>query len=432
MRADGSAEDSLAPVDQQLLSVAKGIAEQLCQCAIWDGPDTCHWEGPDRLDVETSDSRIEIVDLGSDLYHGSAGIALFLLESYRIFKRASFLKTALGGLNRAIERPPSGVFAQSFYAGSIGIAYAIEVALSLTPFERLRIAQKRMLSEVLDGPFSIPSAPLDLVNGAAGSILGLLSLHEIQKETSLLRAAAAFGRRLCGAAIWSASCCEWDVFEVQGYTSTHPMLLGLAHGASGLALALISLYQKTGDADFLTTSRGAFAYVTASYRPENGDWPDFRHYTNQGDRQSVAHFNPSWCHGVSGIALAYMVAARIDAELGQTYEELANAALGTILRLLETLSHQQVRDISLCHGTLGFCEVLNSSRDYGFDPLFSSNAHAVVRRVLSQYDKIQEIPTDLSMEYGINPALLAGLAGVGHLCLRLHSRLVRPILFVSN
>ena len=56
----------------------------------------------------------------------------------------------------------------------------------------------------------------------------------------------------------------------------HQPLTGFAHGAAGVAYALLRLGEATGDTRFLEGAEEAIAYETAVYSATARNWPDFR------------------------------------------------------------------------------------------------------------------------------------------------------------
>ena len=78
---------------------------------------------------------------------------------------------------------------------------------------------------------------MDVLNGRAGAILGMLSLYEIGRDAILLDTAISFGNRI-------SECHESSANGV-----------GFAEGPAGLAHALYRLYTATNEQRFLNSAR---------------------------------------------------------------------------------------------------------------------------------------------------------------------------------
>src|SRR5699024_9829161 len=113
----------------------------------------------------------------------------------------------------------------------------------------------------------------DLISGDAGAALGLASLADELALEELLTAARVAAARLVDTArpqVWGAA---WaDPTDPEG-----PPLLGLGHGAAGIALALGELAATHGaPAGLEAACADALAYERGWYDPDRRAWPDLR------------------------------------------------------------------------------------------------------------------------------------------------------------
>ena len=130
----------------------------------------------------------------------------------------------------------------------------------------------------------------DIIAGAAGAILGLLSLYQAKVAPTVLDRAVGCGYHLLVNRTKSDSGFRaWAT--LQGKLST-----GFSHGAAGIAYALLRLYKTMQDPTFLEAAEEAIAYERSVFSPSAGNWQDVRE-----DKPS---FMTSWCHGAPGIGLA--------------------------------------------------------------------------------------------------------------------------------
>ena len=112
-------------------------------------------------------------------------------------------------------------------------------------------------------------------------------------------AAIRHGEHLVSLASRGETGWSWDTLGTPG--ERH--LLGLAHGASGIALALAELGAATGRSDFLAAAKEAVVYERAYFRPAEGNWPDLRSFVQVGPTGEAPSML-AWCHGAPGIGLA--------------------------------------------------------------------------------------------------------------------------------
>ena len=134
---------------------------------------------------------------------------------------------------------------------------------------------------------------LDLVNGAAGLVgplaaevtTGLLPPEDLDRAAALLSVAVdhLMAHQLEGGG--------WTTLPASA------PLTGLAHGASGIAVALAQAHAALGVRGHLDAALRGLAYEDGTFDPKARNWPDFR----TGAR---GRFMLGWCAGAPGIALA--------------------------------------------------------------------------------------------------------------------------------
>ncbi|MCO4098230.1 MAG: hypothetical protein HEQ38_02315 [Gemmatimonas sp.] len=188
---------------------------------------------------------------------------------------------------------------------------------------------------------------------------------------------------------------------------------GLAHGVTGVSLALVRAGSYLQDAEAVALAESAFALERACYRPATRAWADTRDIAD-------AHTYAAWCHGAVGIGLARLSCLR---------QLPAHHGLATDLRLIaDTLSTQRVAGpANLCCGWLGQVDFLVEASSM-LDPALAVPAHrwghSVATHVLTHGYR------SLSLDEGVadGPGLWQGLAGIGYLMLRLHDPAVTSCL----
>jgi lantibiotic biosynthesis protein len=395
------AVEEIAAAD--LFDVAAAIGAKLCACAQWDARGrSCRWKdarsgAPDEPDLSSG-----------DLYGGSAGIALFLAQLHSVVPDEATKRAALGGLAHAIAFANCGASGDSFFLGASGVAYAAYHAGEALCDPALK-AQARVLAQSLACP---GGGRLDVISGAAGMIIALLALHRVMPSPELVEKAVALGEDMCARADWSEDHCSWAPMDVAGFESGAP-LAGLSHGASGLALALMRLFEVSRRPDFLLTARGAYAYEDTLFDPASSNWLDMRFARSREDAAAKGEVPAVWCHGAGGIALSRSEALRIDVERAGEHRHALDAAERATCRALAHALASTGSDATPCHGITGLCEILSL-----IDPLFEGEAVAAAQSLAAAYRETLAFPSGLP-DAGHDESLMLGDAGVGHVFLRL-------------
>ncbi|MGE5674497.1 MAG: lanthionine synthetase LanC family protein, partial [Mycobacterium leprae] len=298
-----------------LLEAARHIGSRLCTEALVDRTGRrCNWMG--RHDVEDSllaRYSVRSAALGPELYGGSAGVALFLAELYGRTGDESVRQTARAAIRRSVhymQRQPTAASPLSFFAGHLGMAYVACRLMELDPEANLDPEVAWLIGCILQER-SEPT-PLDVISGCAGAIAPLLLLARRPGLGELAEAAIRCGEEICAAARWEDGRCYFESARVIGQGMTSPPVTGFAHGASGLALALLVLYAHTGTARYRDVARGALAFEDSLYSETDRNWVDTRFPYVQEDGAIKGTFQHGWCHGAPGIALARLHGARLD------------------------------------------------------------------------------------------------------------------------
>ncbi|WP_394832283.1 type 2 lantipeptide synthetase LanM family protein [Pendulispora rubella] len=393
-RARSRAQDSAA----RALEMAWRIGESLSKSAI-RGPRSATWLG---MDPVTGESSFRLAPIGPDLYGGTAGVALFLAYLGAIAHEERFTRLAEQAAHAtrtaleesAMLRPAGG------FIGAMSGLYAL-VLLRKCWHDDAQLPRAATLHGLLDGVEEAlgRDTKLDVMHGAAGAILALLTLHEATSEPRALDVAVTAGRHLGRHAVRTAAGTAWN-------TGTgRRMLLGFSHGAAGIACALFRLaatlrrHAILADdaAVFDELSQGALSFERAHFDVSAGNWPDLR--DEVGDRFMLA-----WCHGAPGIALSRLgiLAGAPDA----TARTEVETAVKTVLASPARENHV------LCHGELGNLMILRHAANV----LDRPNWHVAIEQRL---DASLAVESSLGPRCGFSspaaaPSLMAGIAGIGY------------------
>jgi lantibiotic biosynthesis protein len=339
------------------------IADKICRDAIWQG-DTCNWMG---LATETTSAgRIVFSQaLPPDLYDGVAGVIYFLLQVYRIHPHPVILKTLKGALQQLVATDDDRLLSNGFYQGKAGVVFVIKVASQILDNQKLAELAEKKLSRLLVA--AMAEEENDIISGIAGIILLLINLYrqENKKKSELLLKAEELGALLLKRAENNQYGTSWKTLDtgphnLTGYahgaagiatalaelyseTKNEKLLHAIkeaiqfensffneqqqnwpdlrfskaadpinavcsatwCHGAAGIGLARIKVYEITGDKDCFDDVVKAFRVTVKVFQAE------------------TIH-DYSLCHGLFGQAIFILKAASLINEndiTGMVYQQ---------------------------------------------------------------------------------------------------------------
>ena len=420
------------------LDIAHRIGTRIVAHAGWDGA-ACTWQimTVDYARPESKEPVPAVAD--GSIYQGTAGIALFLAALYPHTQDPDVQRTAEGAVQYALDRAASlPVTDFAFHSGRVGIAYA--AARVGTVLER---------PDWLDAAYElvVPMAGhesqdygIDVISGAAGAIPALLQLDAMLGQDSMKAIACGLGDHLIDIAQREPAGWAWNTMPKSSVRS----LLGLAHGAAGMAHALLELYHATGNGAYRYAAEQAFLYEHQFFDAQESNWPDFRHipisdYLVAGRMDDLRddlkagrvppytlQFGEAWCHGAPGIGLTRLRAYEL---LGHPrYRAEAEAAIQATEASLDVPGSS----FSLCHGLAGNSETLLYGADILGDARLRDRAEACARWGWHTFEE-PGIPWICGTMNGVpDPSLMLGEAGIGHFYLRLYAPETPSVLFLRT
>ncbi len=359
------------------LETAERIGARLCRDALWHRG-RCNWTA-DFLDGDGTAHGA----LGSELYSGTSGIALFLHRLASLTGERIFRLTAEAALRQALGKLPE--IGGALYSGPLGVfCVAAEI--------RREFDEEMVLRKI-----EPDRSKLDVIDGSAGAIAALLNLHGRAPGARLLDAAMRHGDLLLEEASRTEDGWSWKTIEATRN------LTGFSHGASGVGWALLELYHVTQEHRFRAAAIEAFRYEQSCFNSNEQNWPDFR-----GEEPTYSVF---WCHGATGIGFARLRAWQIlnDQEL------LAEARTA----LAKVDGSPPLATFSLCHGRAGNADLLIYASEVLGEKGWLTAAEAVAQEGWERFER-RRVPWPCGLP-GANetPDLMLGLAGIGYFYLRL-------------
>ncbi|MEA5595922.1 type 2 lanthipeptide synthetase LanM family protein [Rivularia sp. UHCC 0363] len=394
----------------QLLQKVDAIAREIQARSLRANSGNVNWIG---FSYAQNAERFQFEPLGYSLYDGTCGVALFLAAADHITGKNHWSNLALDALQslRTLLHTPNELLKQKFarrigIGAGTGIASIIYSLVKISQFlSNTALLEDAQLAAKLITPELIAAdQQLDLMGGAAGAILGLLTLYQKTGESEVLDKAI-----LCGKHLLSHRVSEPEQPRAWITIAQKP-LTGFSHGAAGIAYALLRLYELTQNQAYLKAAEEGIAYEDSLFSKSALNWPDLR-------RQSG--FMVTWCHGAPGIVISRLGILSIY----PTDEIHQDVEIG-----LRTTQRYGLQDVDhLCCGNFGRIEVLLVAGQKLYSSQLLENAQKKAAWVVAKADKIGtyqlfgNLPNSL-----FNPGFFQGTAGIGYQLLRLAYPQVLP------
>ncbi|WP_254763957.1 type 2 lanthipeptide synthetase LanM family protein [Natrinema marinum] len=352
-------------------------------------------DGPGWVSI-VPESGINFYPADRSLFWGTGGIALTAAaladatgrERYRRLVDETLAPIADALATEAIAVDHGGL------QGIGSVVYVFSAVSDLLEDQRYRDAALAATDAVTARAIRDADA-LDVVEGVAGTLLGLLACYERYGDAGVLGRAVDCGERLLEART------VVDGHRVWLTTDEDAPLTGFAHGSSGIAYALARLAAATDDDRFAEATREVLAFESALYSPSRRNWP----------RSAVATdtYHDRWCHGRTGMALGRLAVGEL---LGD--ERVVADACDA---LLETATAPASHLDNLCCGNFGRVEALLSvERHTGRDDRFAAE---LARRCLARRDRDGVLSLPKHAPEFSNPTFFDGVAGPAYTLLRL-------------
>jgi lantibiotic modifying enzyme len=268
--------------------------------------------------------------------------------------------------------------------------------------ENALLDDARGLTEWMTPELSGADKKLDVVVGAAGAILGLLSLYRASGDSAVLAKAVACGEHLLSHRVsHNGAAKAWQ-------TVGDIPLTGFSHGAAGIAYALLRLHAVTGNDAYRQAALEGIEYERSAFSEAAGNWPDFR----ATESLPGGAIPVQWCHGATGIGLARIGSFGI-VPAPDIKREIEIALQTTCDFGLQAVDH-------LCCGNMGRIEALlvgaHRLGRHDWQQAALSNASKVVARAARDgaYRLFGNLPCSVT-----TPSFFRGTSGIGYQLLRL-------------
>lgn len=392
----------------------------------------------------------EVQDLRpTDLYSGRAGVCLALLEASKVldsrYLESIGSKLLRAGLDEVATSSEFGLF-----NSDAGVLLPAVRHRGLCDAARLRRAMRSYCDSVVMIASGELLPELDIISGLAGSLLLMCEFVEYFDDSWILTSIEAVSATLERTKNTRFVGASWPTMMPW----CRQPLAGLAHGASGVALALAVASQRLQRDDLMEIAQRAFDYERTLLDGPEANWRDCRvmhplaeqcrvrfgfdgqikmvkgpipdllkewHAGSFLDCTTTPSIN-AWCHGGCGILIARAAWLRLSGLSSDAILSDINVAMGRIRSDLG--SGALPANISLCHGVCSYLDAAIACSE----PDDNDVADTLVQDVLShRWADAQEdprlLPTGVPGKTEPDIGLMTGVAGYLHtLC-----RYYRPV-----
>lgn len=341
--------------------------------------------------------------VGRDVSSGMAGILLSLAEPVGEFADRTHAEVLRQGAHAlAAFGPLAGERPAGLYIGDAGVVAALLRAGQVLDDAGIVDSALRMARPAARRPVDSP----DLFHGAAGRLLVQLLLWDETGDPEILGHAIRIGDELLAMREGGPGEARWRI--PAGYADlSGKCYLGYAHGAAGIADALLDLFDVTGEQRYAETALDAVSWIARQAVPTLDDrgglgWPQV---------ENGRLHPPFWCHGATGIGRLLLHAARLGIS-----EDAADFLTPTCRSVADG---SRWSGPTSCHGLAGNIELLLDVAQWTGRHRFQDDADrlaALANAFMVESDDgcawISDAPRQITPDY------LVGYGGVALTCLR--------------
>ena len=233
-----------------------------------------------------------------NLYSGTPGVVLFLLELHHATGEQRHLRDAARGADHLMATLDARQGA-GLYTGLAGVGYALGAMHRATGDAKYRDGMKKVVAMIAEGATPAGSgvewSPVtDIISGTAGTGLFLLHAAKELGDADALALARKAGLRLLDLGRPEHGGLKWAMSD------DFPRLMpNFSHGTAGIAYFLATLYDDTKDQAFLDGALAGAEYLKEVAVTEGDVCLVFHHEPEEDGRKL---FYLGYCHGPAGTA----------------------------------------------------------------------------------------------------------------------------------
>lgn len=333
----------------------------------------------------------EIGPLGYGMYTGICGIAIFTagVAKHYHFKRAlslteSLIQTTKDAL--MIKNSPEPKFPSIIGIDGIGgIIYSASLVYDLCSSSKaLELAIDAMKCLTVDAISNDQTSCI--IWGRSGALLGLNKLYSITRCNNVLYKI-----------VFIADILVQDVENI--LIGSRAVVLGMAHGISGIALSLFYAFKVTNDKKYFNSYQSILDFLLKSWSSLHKEWPIAISTSRNAD--VAQEYLSRWCDGSAGILLM-LIKTGFDKKNPEFFESMFQGA-----------SDMSSRNVDfLCCGSFGYNELLRVNNSHSILPIELPNDK------VGSSDRINSGYRYDAHGDAENISLFRGSAGIGYSLLR--------------
>lgn len=276
--------------------IALSIGENLIKNSFNTKKGSLYWMG---MNFSPKYGNSSYLPLDNSLYSGVGGVGIFfsaLSKIEPVFEEYCY-QTFYPSLELITKKKLarfSGI--SSDFMGINGITsllYSLTHAQKINPNLQFTSQLSSLCGHIKRSDI-LSSTRSDIVNGTSGLLLCLLKYFEFSKSDSVLEKAIWCGKAICNQSITIGD-------DLTGWRYDGKLLGGFSHGCSGIAYALLRLYDLTKEDIFRNKALQAINYENSLFDEKEKNWKDIRYSSH-----AKTHYYNAWCHGSLGIGLGRM------------------------------------------------------------------------------------------------------------------------------
>jgi type 2 lantibiotic biosynthesis protein LanM len=361
-------------------------------------PDGAHWFDLGKASTVNKEVVCPVTDPW--LYAGTAGIGLFLANLALATGKKRYANLSREALDYSwnawkwvTHKNLWEHFAVHGYAGISSLVYAFSECGRL-------LNDATMIKRALKVALEMPVKRLekqknpDVLGGTSGTLLTYLHLYDLHPDGLLLERAKQIEKYIMQCQAEGPSAGGWE-----SPLSERP-LLGMGHGAAGIAYALLRLYSITGKDVLRKSAEAGLRYERGAFSKKYQDWPNLQSTSDE------PYFMAGWCCGAPGTGLARLGIVDIVKDDKEIEKEIDIAVAATKSHLGEDGHH-------LCCGETGrILLLLEAGKCLGRQQL-CENARDAACAMIDFYETKGYLDLHAFAERLILPSLMSGISGIG-------------------
>jgi len=373
--------------------------------------DSAKWLGNTAIETEhglvwPSDPR-DPKTVSLNLYSGSPGVVLFLLELSHATKDEAYLVEAKRGADHLLASIASAPSA-GLYSGVAGIGYTLGEVYRATREEKYLRGVRQVVARLSESAKPAGrgvewSGVTDIIGGTAGTGLFLVYAAETLKIPEALDLARRAGARLLEIGTPEHGGAKWRM------APDFPRLMpNFSHGTAGIAYFLADLYRLTNDRAYLDGALAGARYLQAVAKTEGDICLIFHH---EPEEDGLNLFYLGWCHGPAGTARFWYQLYRVTGDRAWLAWTEKSARGIMTSGIPETRTPGFWNNVSQCCGSAGVASFFAAMHAMTKKPEYLAFARRVTADMIARATRDGEGTRWIQAEHRVRPELLVAQTG---------------------